>query len=74
MKKFLLLCLVFMYAVVARGAVTFEQLSPEEKLGQTLVVFVDVDSAELSARSLKPDTSAACSFNGAIIRWRRRQN
>ena len=46
MKKFLLACLMGVYAVWARGAVTFEQLSPEEKLGQTLVVFVDVDSAE----------------------------
>ncbi len=64
MKKFLLVCLMGVYAVWARGAVTFEQLSPEEKLGQTLVVFVDVDSAEL----VRPVIEAG-HVGGVLIQW-----
>ena len=46
MKKWLaVFCMLL--AVTVHSAVQFEDLSPEEQLGQTLVAFVDVDSAEL---------------------------
>ena len=64
MRKFLLLCLTLTCAVWVHGAVTFEQLSPEEKLGQTLVVFVDVDSAEQARPVIE-----AGHIGGVLIQW-----
>lgn len=46
------------------GAVSFNDLTPEEKLGQTLVVFVDVDSAEL----VRPAIEAG-KIGGVLIQW-----
>ena len=46
MKKWLFLTLFLLTPLWARAEVKFEDLSFDEKLGQTLVLFVDVDSAE----------------------------
>ena len=64
MKKFFplfcwLICAVFTYA-----APTFDELSFEEKLGQTLVAFVDVDSADM----LRPVIESG-RIGGVLIQW-----
>ncbi len=46
------------------GAVTVEQLSPEEQLGQTLVAFVDVDSADLVRPAIEQGK-----LGGVLIQW-----
>lgn len=46
------------------GALTFDELTPEEKLGQTLVVFVDVDSAELVRPMIEQGK-----IGGVLIQW-----
>ena len=46
------------------GAVSFEDLSPEEQLGQTLVAFVDVDSAELFRPVIEQGK-----LGGVLIQW-----
>ncbi|MGN0025007.1 MAG: glycoside hydrolase family 3 N-terminal domain-containing protein [Candidatus Avelusimicrobium sp.] len=59
LAAFLLLC-----PLLAAAAPAFEELSFEEKLGQTLVVFVDVDSAE----QVRPAIEAG-KIGGALIQW-----
>ncbi len=51
-------------ALPAFGAVSFDDLSEQEKLGQTLVAFVDVDSAEL----VKPAIEQG-KIGGVLIQW-----
>lgn len=46
------------------SAVTFEDLSAEEQLGQTLVAFVDVDSAELVRPAIEQGK-----LGGVLIQW-----
>lgn len=46
------------------GAVTVEDLSPQEQLGQTLVAFVDVDSAELVRPVIEQGK-----LGGVLIQW-----
>ncbi len=63
MKKCLLaLCLLFPLALQAQ--VKFEDLSFDEKLGQTLVVFVDVDSAEQNRKAIEEGK-----IGGVLIQW-----
>ncbi|MBO4674701.1 MAG: glycoside hydrolase family 3 protein [Elusimicrobiaceae bacterium] len=62
MRQFLFLLLVL--CSLPLGAVTFEELTPEEKLGQTLVVFVDVDSAE----AVRPVIEQG-KIGGVLIQW-----
>lgn len=65
MKKALLLLLTGLWAAPALQAqAAFDQLSLEEKLGQTLVAFVDVDSAEL----VRPVIEAG-QIGGVLIQW-----
>lgn len=63
MKK-LLAALLLAFPLFPAAAVTFEELSFEEKLGQTLVAFVDVDSAEL----LRPAIETG-KIGGVLIQW-----
>lgn len=63
MKKFLA-ALLLAYPLLPAAAITFEDLSPEEQLGQTLVAFVDVDSAE----QLRPAIEAG-KLGGVLIQW-----
>ncbi len=63
MKRWLLALLLCM-ALPVWGEVQFDDLSYEEKLGQTLVVFVDVDSAEL----VRPAIEAG-KIGGVLIQW-----
>ncbi len=63
MKRWLWPVLLFC-AFPVWGTVQFEDLSYEEKLGQTLVVFVDVDSAEL----VRPAIEAG-KIGGVLIQW-----
>lgn len=44
--------------------VTFEDLSPQERLGQTLVVFVDIDSAEQNREAIESGK-----IGGVLIQW-----
>ncbi len=60
----LLFILVSLLAPLWIGAATFEELSFEEKLGQTLVVFVDIDSAE-QVRPLIENGK----LGGVLIQW-----
>lgn len=62
MRKFLLFFLLL--CGLPLGAVTFEELTPEEKLGQTLVVFVDVDSAELVRPVIEQGK-----IGGVLVQW-----
>ncbi|MBD9149422.1 MAG: glycoside hydrolase family 3 protein [Spirochaetia bacterium] len=63
MKKLLLaVCLMCALPLVAQTR--FEDLSPEEQLGQTLVVFVDVDSAELVRPAIEQGK-----IGGVLIQW-----
>lgn len=57
-----LLLLPFLYSFAF--AVSFDELSFEEKLGQTLVAFVDVDSAEL----VRPVIESG-KIGGVLIQW-----
>lgn len=63
MKK-LLAALLLAFPLFPAAAVTFEDLSFEEKLGQTLVAFVDVDSADL----LRPAIETG-KIGGVLIQW-----
>lgn len=63
MKK-LLAALLLAFPLCPAAAVTFEELSFEEKLGQTLVAFVDVDSAE----QLRPAIETG-KIGGVLIQW-----
>lgn len=62
--KNLLAALLLAFPLFPAAAVTFEELSFEEKLGQTLVAFVDVDSAE----QLRPAIETG-KIGGALIQW-----
>ena len=62
MRKFLLFLVCA--CALPLWAVTFEELTPEEKLGQTLVVFVDVDSAELVRPVIEQGK-----IGGVLIQW-----
>lgn len=64
MKKWAALFLIVCTAALAHAATAFDDLSFEEKLGQTLVVFVDVDSAEL----VRPVIEAG-KIGGVLIQW-----
>ena len=59
-----LAALLLIGALPVWGAVQFEDLSYEEKLGQTLVVFVDVDRAAL----VRPAIEAG-KIGGVLIQW-----
>lgn len=63
MKK-LLLAVCLMCALPLAAQTRFEDLSPEEQLGQTLVVFVDVDSAELVRPAIEQGK-----IGGVLIQW-----
>ena len=63
MKKWAVL-LALLSALPLFGAVSVEELSPEEQLGQTLVAFVDVDSAEL----IRPVIEQG-KLGGVLIQW-----
>lgn len=63
MKK-LLLSVCLMCALPLAAQTRFEDLSPEEQLGQTLVVFVDVDSAELVRPAIEQGK-----IGGVLIQW-----
>ena len=63
MKKWFTL-FAFFLTIPLFAAPSFEELSFEEKLGQTLVVFVDVDSAEL----VRPAIEAG-RIGGVLIQW-----
>lgn len=63
MRKLLLAILLFC-TLSAQAAARFEDLSYEEKLGQTLVVFVDVDSAE----QVRPAIESG-KIGGVLIQW-----
>lgn len=62
--KNLLAALLLAFPLCPAAAVTFEELSFEEKLGQTLVAFVDVDSAE----QLRPAIETG-KIGGVLIQW-----
>ncbi|MDD7578550.1 MAG: glycoside hydrolase family 3 N-terminal domain-containing protein [Elusimicrobia bacterium] len=62
--KNLLAVFLFAFPLFPAAAVTFEELSFEEKLGQTLVAFVDVDSAE----QLRPAIETG-KIGGVLIQW-----
>lgn len=63
MKK-LLAALLLAFPFLAAAEPSFEDLSFEEKLGQTLVVFVDIDSAE----QVRPAIEAG-KIGGVLIQW-----
>ena len=63
MKRLAALIVLFLALPVA-AATRFEDLSYEEKLGQTLVVFVDVDSAS----QVRPAIEAG-KIGGVLIQW-----
>lgn len=63
MKKWILLILL-VCALPSWGSVNFEDLSPEEQLGQTLVAFVDIDSAELVRPVIEQGK-----IGGVLIQW-----
>ena len=60
----LLFCLFFGGLGAWSQEVRFEDLSLEEKLGQTLTVFVDVDSAEI----FRPVIESG-KVGGVLIQW-----
>ena len=59
-----LLFLLCLWVLPGWGAVTFDELSAEEQLGQTLVAFVDVDSAELVRPAIEQGK-----LGGVLIQW-----
>lgn len=62
--KNLLLAALLVCSLPLMAAPRFEDLSYEEKLGQTLVVFVDVDSAELARPAIESGK-----IGGVLIQW-----
>ena len=62
--RILLLAALLLCPFGLAAAPRFEDLSYEEKLGQTLVVFVDVDSAEL----VRPAVESG-KIGGVLIQW-----
>ena len=58
---FTLVCLL---PVTLFAQVKFEDLTPEERLGQTLVVFVDIDSAEQNRAAIESGK-----IGGVLIQW-----
>ena len=64
MKKLLLSVVCLMCALPLAAQTRFEDLSLEEQLGQTLVVFVDVDSAELVRPAIEQGK-----IGGVLIQW-----
>lgn len=62
MKKFL--CYLLLCAASPLWGVSVDDLSPEEQLGQTLVAFVDVDSAELVRPAIEQGK-----LGGVLIQW-----
>lgn len=62
--KNLLTLLLGLLVLPSWGAVKFEDLSPQEQLGQTLVAFVDVDSAELVRPAIEQGK-----LGGVLIQW-----
>ncbi len=63
MKKWILaLCLLV--PVLAQAEIKFEDLSFDEKLGQTLVLFGDVDSAEQNRAAIESGK-----IGGVLIQW-----
>jgi len=63
MRKLFLLGVVFLSGPLF-GAVQWEDLSPQERLGQTLVVFVDVDSAEMVRPVIEEGK-----IGGVLVQW-----
>lgn len=63
MKK-LLLAALLLCALPLAAETRFEDLTPQEKLGQTLVVFVDVDSAEQVRPAIEQGK-----IGGVLIQW-----
>lgn len=63
MRRLLLFLTALCFPLIL-AATTFEELSFEEKLGQTLVVFVDIDSAE-QVRPLIEEGK----LGGVLIQW-----
>ena len=63
MKKWIFLILA-LWPLAAAAQIKFEDLSFEEKLGQTLVVFVDVDSAEQNRKAIEEGK-----IGGVLIQW-----
>lgn len=64
MKKWLFLTLFLLTPLWAQAEVKFEDLSFDEKLGQTLVLFVDVDSAEQNRKAIESGK-----IGGVLIQW-----
>ncbi len=62
MRKFWTLCASILFSPV--WAITLEDLAPEEQLGQTLVAFVDVDSADLVRPAIEQGK-----LGGVLIQW-----
>lgn len=63
MKKYGALLLLLLAAPLW-GAVSFDELTPEEQLGQTQVAFVDIDSAELVRPVIEQGK-----IGGVLIQW-----
>ncbi len=63
-KKFLLCLLFFSAAVSGSAQAALDNLSLEEKLGQTLMVFADVDSAEIFRPVIEKGQ-----VGGVLIQW-----
>ena len=63
MKKFLV-ALLGSLTLPVWGSVQLADLTPEEKLGQTLVAFVDIDSAELVRPAIEQGK-----LGGVLIQW-----
>ena len=63
MKKWFWLALTLL-PLTLNAQVKFEDLSFDEKLGQTLVVFVDVDSAEQNRKAIEEGK-----IGGVLIQW-----
>lgn len=62
--KIRLLALLLFFSCTCWASVNFEDLSFEDKLGQTLVVFVDIDSAE----QVRPAIESG-KVGGVLIQW-----
>ena len=64
MRKFLTFMFSLVFPLYALAQTSFDNLSFEEKLGQTLVVFVDIDSAE----QVRPLIESG-KLGGILIQW-----
>lgn len=64
MRKFWQILLALLLPINLAAATSFDELSFEEKLGQTLVVFVDIDSAE----QVRPLIESG-KLGGVLIQW-----